>query len=267
MSDRLDGTSAVITGAGRGIGREIAGAFAAAGAEVALLARSENEIGEAADEINAGGGRAVAIRCDVTVAAEVSSAVADTVEAFGRINVLVNNAGGGCPPVAFAEMQEAWWDEHIARNLKSAFLCTRAVVPGMIERRRGSIINMSSVMGLGPHPLRTPYAAAKAGLIGLGATLAVELGQYGIRVNTIAPGFIETERMWKQFPNYEQTLRKARLGKVPLGRMGVTADIAQAAVFLASDAASYITGQVLRVDGGLVTTVFARSEASQEAWW
>jgi 3-oxoacyl-[acyl-carrier protein] reductase len=193
--------------------------------------------------------------------------VTRVLETFGYADVLVNNAGGGCPPVSFLEMESSWWREHLARNLDSVFYCTRAVAPAMVARQSGVIINISSVMGLGAHPLRTPYAAAKAGLLGLNSTLAVELGQHGIRVNAVAPGFIETERMWKQFPDYEGTLRKARLGKVPLGRMGVPKDIAGVIVFLASDAASYISGQVIRVDGGLVTTVFSRSESDQLNWW
>lgn len=264
MTDRR---SAIVTGAGRGIGRDIALALSDAGFAVALLSRTSDELESVAEAIRARGGSATPIVADVTKGDQVREAVAWALEANGRIDVLINNAGGGCPPVSFLEMEESWWNEHIARNLNSVFLCTRAAATAMVAQGSGCIVNISSVMGLGAHPLRAPYAAAKAGLIGLNCTLAVELGRHGIRVNAIAPGFIETERMWMQFPDYETTLRKARLGKVPLGRMGTTADIAGVATFLVSDAAAYITGQVIRVDGGLVTTVFSKSETTQHAWW
>jgi 3-oxoacyl-[acyl-carrier protein] reductase len=258
--------SAIVTGAGRGIGRDIALALADDGFSIALLARTRNELESAASDIQNRGGEAIPVVVDVTDGNEVRSAIASVLQTFGRIDALVNNAGGGCPPVPFIEMDEPWWKQHIDRNLNSVFLCTREVVQTMVAQRSGSIVNISSVMGLGPHPLRAPYAAAKSGLLGLTSTLAVELGQHGIRVNAIAPGFIETERMWKQFENYENTLRKARLGKIPLGRMGTPPDIAKVVAFLVSDAASYITGQVIRVDGGLVTTVFSQSESAQAAW-
>lgn len=137
----------------------------------------------------------------------------------------------------------------------------------MVARGGGVIINIGSVVALGPHPLRAPYSAAKAGVAALTQTLAVELAPHHIRVNAIAPGIIEVPRFWKQFPNYEQTVRRARLAKVPLSRLGIPEDVADLAVFLASEASSYINGQVIRLDGGLVTTVYYKSEDSRAEWW
>jgi len=264
---RLDGKVGLITGGGRGIGRAIATAFSQAGAAVVVAARTDEEIRAAADEMTASGGRAMAVHCDVLDRGQVLAMVAEVETKFGRIDILVNNAGGGCPVVPFFELPEDVWDLHVARNLKSVFLCSQAVGRGMATRGGGTMINIGSVMGLGPHPLRAPYSAAKAGVAALTQTLSVELAPHNIRVNAIAPGFIEVPRFWKQFPNYEQTVRRARLAKVPLGRMGVPDDVGDLAVFLASDASSYITGQVIRLDGGLVTTVYYKSEDSHAEWW
>jgi len=263
----LEGKVGLITGGGRGIGRAIALAFRQAGAAVAVAARTDEEIRTVADEMTASGGRALAVHCDVLDRSQVLAMVAEVEKEFGRIDILVNNAGGGCPILPFFELPEDVWDLHVARNLKSVFLCSQAVGRGMADRGGGTMINISSVMGLGPHPLRAPYSAAKAGVVALTQTLSVELAPHNIRVNAIAPGFIEVPRFWKQFPNYEKTVRRARLAKVPLGRMGVPDDVGGLAVFLASDASSYISGQVIRLDGGLVTTVYYKSEDSRAEWW
>lgn len=264
---RLDGKTAIVTGGGRGIGRAIALRYAQAGAAVAVAARTDEEIGTVAGELVKSGGRALAIHCDVLRRDEVAAMAAKVEKEFGRVDILVNNAGGGCPIVPFFDLPEDVWDLHVARNLKSVFLCSQVVGRDMASHGGGIIINIASVMALGPHPLRAPYAAAKAGVIALTQTLSVELAPHNIRVNAIAPGFIEVARFWKQFPNYETTVRRARLAKVPLGRMGVPEDAADLALFLASDASSYINGQVIRLDGGLVTTVYYKSEDSRAEWW
>jgi len=263
----LDGKTALITGGGRGIGRAIGLAFGRAGAAVALAARTDEETRAVAGEIAAGGGRALAVHCDVLVRDQVLAMTAEVEKEFGGIDILVNNAGGGCPVMPFFDLPEDVWDLHVDRNLKSTFLCSQAVGRRMAERGGGVMINISSVMGLGPHPLRAPYSAAKAGVVALTRTLSVELAPQNIRVNAIAPGFIEVARFWKQFPNYEQTVRRARLAKVPSGRMGIPEDVGDLAVFLASEASSYINGQVIRLDGGLVTTVYYKSEDSRAEWW
>ena len=263
----LAGKVGLITGGGRGIGRAIALAFSRAGASVAVAARTDEEIRAVAGEITAAGGRGLAVHCDVLDRGQVLAMVAEVEKAFGRIEILVNNAGGGCPALPFFDLPEDVWDLQVTRNLKSVFLCSQAVGRGMAVQGGGAMINIGSVMGLGPHPLRAPYSAAKAGVAALTQTLSVELAPHNIRVNAIAPGFIEVPRSWKQYPNYEQTVRRARLAKVPLGRMGVPDDVGDLAVFLASDASSYISGQIIRLDGGLVTTVYYKSEDSRAEWW
>ncbi len=263
----LSGKVAIVTGGGRGIGRAIATGFAEAGATVVLTSRTQAELDTAAQEITDAGGRAEAVACDVTQADQIDSLAARVVADLGRIDILVNNAGAGCPPVPFFELPEKTREFFLATNLKSVFLCCQRCGRAMAKTGGGSIINIGSVMGLGPHPLRAPYSAAKAGLFALTRTLSVELAPFGLRVNAIAPGFIEVERLWKQFPDYGRTVRPARLAQVPAGRMGAPQDVADAAIFLASDASGYITGQVLRVDGGLTTTVFPKTDQTQGRWW
>jgi NAD(P)-dependent dehydrogenase (short-subunit alcohol dehydrogenase family) len=263
----LAGKTAVITGGGRGIGKSIALAFAEAGANVGVTARTPEELEATVAEIRRTyDPRAAAVRCDVTEKRQIVAMVEWFVKVFGRIDILVNNAGGSCPAVPFFDLEEEVWDLHVDRNLKSVFLCSQIVGKRMAESGGGTIINISSVMGMGPDPKRAPYSAAKAGVIALTGTLAVELAPHNIRVNAIAPGFIEVAKMWKLFPNYEQTVRKARLLGVPLGRMGAPEDVAGLAVFLASNASRYMTGQVIRMDGGLITTVFYKDERRDE-WW
>ncbi|MDR1935994.1 MAG: SDR family oxidoreductase [Candidatus Accumulibacter sp.] len=263
----LAGKTALITGSGRGIGRAIALAYAEAGATVALTARTRSEIEAVAGEIAAKGGKAIAEPCDVLVGEQVKELVRIVEQRLGGIDILVNNAGGGSVISPFLDLREEDWDLHLGRNLKTVFLCSQAVGRGMAARGKGGvIINIASVMGMGPHPLRTPYAAGKAGVIALTQTLSVELAQYGIRVNGISPGFIEVERFLKQFADYAKTVRPARLSKVPLARMGVPQDVGNLALFLASDASNYITGQVIRLDGGLVTTVFYK-DGTWGDWW
>jgi NAD(P)-dependent dehydrogenase (short-subunit alcohol dehydrogenase family) len=264
---RLDGRTAFITGGGRGIGRAIAEGMASVGARVVVTARSRGEIDEVAAKIVAAGGRAHAYPCDVTDRAQIERVVAEAERDAGPIDVLVNNAGGGSPIVPLLDLSDADWDATIAKNLKSTMMCSQVVGRLMRDRKRGNIVNISSLMSLGPHPTRAPYAAAKAGVNALTQTLSVELAPHGIRVNAIAPGFIEVERFFKQFKNYAGEVRPARLSKIPLRTMGETDDVAYLATFLASEASRYITGQVIRIDGGLPTTVFFKTDNPDDGWW
>jgi meso-butanediol dehydrogenase / (S,S)-butanediol dehydrogenase / diacetyl reductase len=237
---RLEGKAALVTGGGSGIGRAICGRFADEGASVVVA----DIVGERADEVAAEiGGRAV--QADVTVAADV----ARMVEAAERVDVLVNNAGGGMSN-DLLEIDEEDWDAEVALNLKSAFLCTKAVLPGMIERGQGAIVNIASVNGMA-YFANEAYSAAKAGLINLTKTTAVRYGQFGIRANVIAPGTIRTP-LWQERIDKEPAIFERLLRWYPLGRVGEPEDIAAAAAFLASDDASWVTGELLRVDGGLL---------------
>jgi NAD(P)-dependent dehydrogenase (short-subunit alcohol dehydrogenase family) len=263
----LTGKVALVTGGGRGIGRAIALAYADAGATLAITARTRSELDQVAQEIRARGAEAFVTTCDMLDSKQVSAMAAEVHRELGALDVIVNNAGGGSVIAPFLELQEADWDLHLARNLKTNFLGSQAAGRIMAENGGGNIINISSVAGMGPHPLRVPYAAAKAGVIALTQTLAVELAPRNIRVNAIAPGFIEVARFLTQFPDYARTVQPARCSKVPLGRLGVPEDIGGLAVFLASDASSYLTGQVIRLDGGLVTTVINKNSDNLEEWW
>ena len=237
---RLDGKAAIVTGGGSGIGRAICKRFAAEGASVLVADVVADRAEEVAAEI---GGRAV--QADVTVAADV----ARMVDACERVDVLVNNAGGGMND-DLLQIDEEAWDSELALNLKSAFLCTKAVLPQMIERHMGAIVNISSVNGMAFFA-NEAYSAAKAGLINLTKTTAVRYGRHGIRANAIAPGTIRTP-LWQERVDKEPAIFERLLRWYPLGRVGEPEDIAAAAVFLASDDASWITGEVLRVDGGLL---------------
>jgi NAD(P)-dependent dehydrogenase (short-subunit alcohol dehydrogenase family) len=263
----LNGKTALITGGGRGIGRAIAEGYAKAGANVVVTARTGNEVVFVAEQITKAGGRANGYACDVTERQQVEKLCESIMRDIGQVDILVNNAGGGSPIENFLDLPDDDWDRTITKNLKSTVICSQVFGKGMRERKFGNIINISSVMSLGPHPMRSPYAAAKAGVNALTQTLAVELAGSNIRVNCIAPGIIEVERYFKQFPNYATTVRPARIAKVPMGFLGDPADIANTAIFLASDAARYITGQIIRVDGGLVTNVFYKSDDVNGGWW
>jgi NAD(P)-dependent dehydrogenase (short-subunit alcohol dehydrogenase family) len=237
---RLEGKAALVTGGGSGIGRAIASRFAAEGASVVVADLVGDRAQAVATEI---GGRAV--QADVTVAADV----ARMVEEAGRIDVLVNNAGGGMAD-DLLRIDEEEWDADVALNLKSAFLCTKAVLPGMIERGAGVIVNIASVNGLAFFA-NEPYSAAKAGLINLTGNTAVRYGRHGIRAVAIAPGTIRTP-IWQERVDKEPEIFEKLLRWYPLARVGEPEDVAAAAAFLASDDASWISGEVLRVDGGLL---------------
>ncbi len=249
-SMNLEGKTAVVTGAGRGgrgIGRGIAVALAEAGANVVITARTNIADAEAvAEAVNAVGRKGYAVTCDVASAESVEEMVRKSQELLGRIDILVNNAGI-TKDTLLLRMDEAAWDTVLDTNLKGTFLCTRAVAKIMLKQKSGRIINITSVMGLIGNPGQANYSASKAGIIGFTRTVARELGSRGITVNAVAPGFIETQ-MTDALP---EASRDDILKKVPLARLGTPEDVGAAVTFLASNAASYITGQVLTVDGGM----------------
>jgi NAD(P)-dependent dehydrogenase (short-subunit alcohol dehydrogenase family) len=237
---RLQGKSALVTGGGSGIGRAICQRFASEGASVVVA----DVAGERAEEVAAAiGGRAV--RADVTLAADVARMVQEA----ERVDVLVNNAGGGMAN-GLLEIEEDEWDQDVELNLKSAFLCSKAVLPGMIERGGGVIVNIASVNGLA-YFANEPYSAAKAGLINLTRSMAARYGPQGVRAVAIAPGTIRTP-LWQERVDKKPEIFERLMRWYPLQRVGEPEDVAAAAAFLASDDASWITGEVLRVDGGLL---------------
>lgn len=242
---RLEGKVAVITGAGRGIGREIALSMAAEGAAIIVVDRDDGcEL--TAETIITKGGRAKPVHCDVSQAAAVRMLAQETNAWLGGVDILVNNAGITRDGY-LVKMSEDQWDTVLTVNLKSVFLISREIIASEFDRKLSRIINISSVSGEMGNSGQVNYAASKAGLIGLTKTLAKELARSGVLVNAIAPGFIDTE-MTRSLPD---KAKEQLLSLIPLKRAGTPADIAAACVFLASSDASYITGQVLRVNGGM----------------
>ena len=243
----LEGKTAVVTGGSRGIGRAVCLELAKGGANVALCyAGNEAAAQETVQAVEALGAQALAVRCDVSDAAQVDALVLAAVERFGQIDILVNNAGITRDGLVM-RMSEEDFDAVIAANLKGAFLCMKAVSRLMLKRRQGRIVNLSSVVGLRGNAGQVNYAASKAGIIGMTKSLAKELASRGVTVNAVAPGFIETD-MTAALP---EDARAAAQGSIPMGRLGAPEDVAKAVGFLASDEAAYITGQVLAVDGGM----------------
>ena len=238
---------AVVTGAGRGIGRAVALAYARMGADVACVSRTEENSAKAAVEVEALGRRAWAVAVDVSDTAAVDAAAGKILDDAGRVDILVNNAGVTRDNLLM-RMSEEEWDTVIDTNLKGAFNFTKALTRPFIKQRSGRIINIASVIGLIGNAGQSNYAASKAALIGFTKSIAKELAPRGITVNAIAPGFIETDMT----AALDDKVREGILGNVPLGRFGSPDDIAHAAVFLAMEPSAYITGQVLTVDGGMV---------------
>ena len=243
---RLAGKVAIITGAGRGIGREAAVLFAREGAKV-VLADVDPQGEKVVGEIKELGGEAIFVRSDITNRESCVAMAAAAVSSFGRIDILVNNAGI-TRDAQLVKLSESDFDLVVAVNLKGTFNATQAVAPQMIEQGSGRIINVSSVVGLYGNFGQTNYAATKAGVIGMTKTWARELGRKGITVNAVAPGFIQTE-MTESVP--EKVLELMR-GRTPLGRLGTARDVANIYLFLASDDAAYVNGAVVCVDGGLI---------------
>ena len=239
--------TAVVTGGSRGIGRAISLELAATGHRVVLTCRQEVDRAEAtAQEIRGRGGEALAMRSDVTQNDEVR-ALAERVEKdFGGADVLVNNAGI-IKDALFAFMREEDWDRVIDTDLKGAFRVTKALLRGMLHKGWGRIVNIVSVSGIAGHPGQANYSAAKGGLIAMTKALSLELATRGITVNAVAPGLIDTEIV----AHLKEETRKEFLGRIPMARFGAPEDIAAVVSFLASDRASYVTGQIWRVDGGM----------------
>ncbi len=242
---RLDGRVALITGASRGIGKAIALRCAAEGATVIACARKRNAEPVVKD-ILAAGGVAEACTMDVTDPESIGDAVRSTLEQFHAIDILVNNAGIVRDQLLM-RMKPDEWDAVLATNLTAAFTCAQAVLRPMMKQRRGRIINISSVVGQSGNPGQANYAASKAGLVGFAKALAREVASRGITVNTVSPGMIETDMT----DGLDDKVRETLAGQIPLGRFGAPDDVAAAVCFLASDEASYITGQVLSVNGGM----------------
>lgn len=243
----FEGKTAIVTGGSRGIGRAICLELAAGGANVVLCyAGNEAAARETVRDIEALGAKALAVRCDVSDAAQVDALVKAAVEAFGRIDILVNNAGITRDNLLM-RMSEADFDAVIDANLKGTFLCMKAVSKLMLKQRYGRIVNLSSVVGLRGNAGQANYAASKAGVVGMTKSLAKELASRGVTVNAVAPGFIETDMT----AALSESARAAAQESIPMNRLGAPEDVAKAVAFLASDAAAYITGQVLAVDGGM----------------
>lgn len=240
--------AALVTGASRGIGRAIALRLAKEGYVVAVnYAGSQAAAEEVKAAIEAEGGRAVTIQGDVSRAEDVDRVFAEIKKEFGRLDVLVNNAGITRDSLML-RLKEENWDAVIDTDLKSGFLTMKAAAPIMMKQKKGAIVNIASVVGIMGNVGQINYSAAKAGVIGMTKTAARELAARGVRVNAVAPGFIETS-MTDVIP---ETIKEGMIHSIPLGRMGQAEDVAKAVCFLASDEASYITGQVLKVDGGMV---------------
>jgi len=237
---------AVVTGAGRGIGRAIALRFAEAGADVVCVSRTAENAGKVADEVRALNRRSWAYAVDVSNSAQVEQIGEEILTATGRVDILVNNAGV-TRDALLLRLSEADWDTVLDTNLKGAFLFTRAFVRGFVKQRSGRIINVASVVGLIGNVGQSNYAASKAALLGFTKSVARELGSRGITVNALAPGFIETDMT----AALTEPMRQDLLKKIPLNALGQPDDIAQAALFLAGPSGRYITGQVLVVDGGM----------------
>ncbi|HEY4761239.1 MAG TPA: 3-oxoacyl-[acyl-carrier-protein] reductase [Thermoguttaceae bacterium] len=246
ISTDLTGQVAIVTGAAKGLGRAIAVALARSGAKVACIDTNTESLAETVNAIQGAGGTAHALACDVTDGERVGAVVDEVVKLWGGLHILVNNAGITRDNMVI-RMKDDQWDAVININLKGTFLFTRAAAKPMIKGRQGRIINIASVSGLMGNPGQANYSASKAGVIGLTRTVARELAGRNITVNAVAPGFIATDMTAALGEEILQEVRK----QIPLGRLGDPQDVSDAVLYLASDAASFITGHVLTVDGGL----------------
>ncbi len=244
----LSGKVALVTGASRGIGAVVATRLAQAGAKVGVNFHASSELATVVvDKINKAGGEAFLVGGDVSQEDKAEAVIKQLVEHFGSIDILVNNAGINKDSLLL-RMKPDDFDSVIAVNLRGAFLCTRYVMPHLIRQRSGRVINMSSVVGLSGNPGQANYAAAKAGLVGLTKAVAREVASRNVTVNALAPGYITTAMV----EELSEEVQTQILARIPMGRFGTPEDVAEAVVFLCSDGASYITGQVLTIDGGMI---------------
>jgi 3-oxoacyl-[acyl-carrier protein] reductase len=243
----LSGRVALVTGASQGIGRTVALRLAKDGATVAVAARNQEKLNELVSEINTAGGKAAAFALDVADEEQVKATIKSVIAQFGKIDILVNNAGITRDQLVM-RMKRADWDAVLQTNLTSAYFCIQAVMSSMLKQRWGRIINITSIFGQMGQAGQANYSASKAGLIGLTMAIAREVGSRNITCNAIAPGFIETAMTAVLSNEFKQ----AAVKQIPLGRVGTSDDVASAVAFLASDDASYITGHVLNVNGGML---------------
>jgi NAD(P)-dependent dehydrogenase (short-subunit alcohol dehydrogenase family) len=249
----LEGQAAIVTGGSKGIGRAIALAFVQAGASVAVVARGRDDLERTAKEIEAAGGKALAVAADVTDPAQAQNLVERTAEAFGTVDILVNNAGAAPFTSTLDQMRLEGFEKYFRANFIGALYCTKAVAPILLAKQSGCVLNVASVAGFIASPGLTYYGSAKAALINLTRTVSREWAGSNVRVNALAPGWIATEmneRARREVPGFDRRVRDS----VPLGRLGTPEDVAAAALFLCSPAASFITGTVLIVDGGQTTS-------------
>ncbi len=245
----LTGRTALITGASRGIGRAIAEELASHGCAVALAARSADTVQQAADAIEQSGGRAVAIAADVTEDGAAERLVTETMSTLGGLDILINNAGGNSFSVPVASMRLSGWSKTMALNVDATVALIQQALPHLASSNHGVIVNIGSVAGLRGAPMMSHYGAAKAAIASLTRSVALEAAHQGVRVNSLVPGWIETDLT--DFLRVDEGTESSVLSRVPLGRWGRSDEIAYAALFLASDASSFMTGQELIVDGGL----------------
>ncbi|MCK5595048.1 3-oxoacyl-[acyl-carrier-protein] reductase [bacterium] len=245
---KLDGKTAIVTGAAQGIGKEIACSLAKEGANIVISDVDIEHAEQTAAQIREMGRKALVVKADVSVPEETANIVGETIDEFGSLDILVNNAGITRDNFVL-RMKDDDWDKVLAINLKGTFNCIKAAAKVMLKQRKGKIVNMASIIGLIGNAGQANYAASKAGVIALTKSCAKEFGSRGISVNAIAPGFIST-RMTEVL---KEDTKQKMLGNIPLGRFGLPVDVANLVLFLVSDEANYITGQVINVDGGMVT--------------